>query len=469
MNTTEFAKLIHKTDEKFEKCWEILATLKSKPDESLRLFQPTLCEALFDLSAGYRAIAQERQRLISRKQRLSPSWFSKRQRSLASLQDAIVEAGAIGRTMGDSYAWLFYRNDLDLLEQHLKHRMNNHMPPGFGGLGEKEFVKGVLRVGDFIVLYHGTTSILRLGDVSLVDTKGFRVVGIGELKTTPKKPGELSITLLVTGNKKILPLESIVKIRSSTSSSIQSFPPAMKARLDRQIERTVRAISSTDTRKDGSRIEMRVETHVPEFEKMLEETRVGKFSFARFGPGLLCIVFRYRRRSLCATLSPRKRIDFTKKLDGLVQHATQLVLPNSAHNSIDICSLVYRRDGVTRFQLGTLPVFWWPLKTETIKRLLFQELVVFTIFNPAHFIAKLEAAGFTVTLEKERTFHVEYTIKDKKFSLVGLPYFLQLICAYFYKEDEIMDMINRSMTAIDEANLKPNTKCEFRFDQFPCF
>lgn len=462
-----FNSLLHSTDEKFQKLWEILTTLKTKPNESIQLFQPMLCEALFDLSHGYRKISQERKHLILKKQELSSSWFSKRQKLLASRQEAIFQADAIGRTMGDSFAWLFYMNNLDLLEEHLKHAETNQMPPGFGGLGEKEFVRQVPRVGNFIVLYHGTTSILRLGDVSLIDVKSFRVAGIGELKTTPKKPGELTITLLVVGHKELLPAGSVIKVPSLTNTSVTSFPPAMKARLDRQIDRTVKAISSSHVKKAGPKLSAEVETFVPEFEKLLREARVDRFSYAQFGPGLLCLVFRRRGKSLCSILSSGKQIDFNKKLDDLTQHAMKIVLPESPHNSLDICSLVYRRDGATRYQLGTLPVFWWPLKTDTIKRLLFQEFIVFTFFNPAHFISKLESSGYTVNFENERTFNIEYMIKDKRFSVMGLPYFLRLICYYFYKEEEVIDIMKRGIKAIDEANIKPNTKCELRLGQQP--
>jgi hypothetical protein len=468
MTKAEFKSLLLKTDEKYHKCWDILATLKTKPVESLLLFQPMLCEALLDLSNAYKAIFQERKSLVLRKQKVSPSWFSRRQKLLASRQDAIVEAGAIGRTMGDSFAWLFYRNDMSLLEQHLKHCETKHMPPGFGGIGEKEFVRRVPRIDNFMLLYHGTTTILRLGDVSLIDLKSLRVAGIGELKTTPKKPGELSIALLIMGHKEFLPAESTIRIKSSTNTSVTSFPPAMKARLDRQIDRTVKAISSAHVKKEGSQMSMRVETYVPEFEKMLKEARVGRFSYAQFGQGLMCVVFRYKKRNLRSALSPDKQIDFAKKLEDLTHHAIKIALPGSPHNSIHICSLVYGRNGATRFQLGALPVLWWPLKTDTVKKLVFRELVVFTIYNPAHFISKLEAAGFTITFQDERTFNIEYTIDDKRFSVMGLPYFLGLICFYFYKEDEVIDMITKSITAIDEAKLMPNTRCELRFDQHPC-
>lgn len=463
MTKTDFNKLLLRTDEKYRKCWEVLATLKTKPDESIQLFQSMLCEALFDLSNGYRAISQRRKKLISRKHKLSPAWFSKQQKLLASRQDSIVEASAIGRTMGDSFAWLFYRNDLDLIEQHLKHYENSHIPPGFGGIGEKEFISRVRRIGDFMILYHGTTSILRLGDVSLIDLKSFRVAGIGELKTTPKKPGELSIALLITGHKEHLPAKSLIKISASQKTDKTTFPPPMKARLERQIDRNVKALSSTRTDKDGSKIDIRVETYIPEFEKMLREAKVGKFSYRQFGPGLLCIVFKQKRRRLSSVLSPNKQIDFASKLDELPKHAIKIAMPGSPHNSLNIDSLVYGRNGTTRFQLGTLPVFWWPLEADIIKKLIFQEYIVDITYNPAHFIAKLAAAGFTVASE-DGSFSLYHTVGKKKFYVTGLPYFLSLICFYLYKEEEVIEMLKKSITAIDDAGVKANTKCEFRFD-----
>ena len=469
MTKTEFSKLLHDTDERYQKCWAILASLKSKPNESLQQFQTLLCEALFCLSDAYRSISQKRKILISRKDKLSLPWFSKRQKLLASRQDSIGKAVAIGKTLGDSFVWLFYRNDLVLLEEHLKHCENNHMPPGFGGLGEKEFVKQVPRIGNYFLLYHGTTSILRLGDVSLIDVKSFRVVGIGELKTTPKQPGELSISLLIMGNKELFQNESVLKIPSSTKTSRSPFPPSMQARLDRQMARNANALSSTSKIKEGSKIDIRLETYIPEFEKMVKAARTGHFSYQQFGPGLLCVVLKQKKRSLCSALSPAKKISFSSRLDGLTNHALNLVLPESPYNTIDVGSLIYTRDGATRFQLGTLPVFWWPLPIDVIKKLIFQEYLVFTIYNPAHFISKLQAAGFSVTFNDDERFSVNYLLGDKRYSFTGLRYFLGLIFAHFYKEEEIIDMLNRSISAIDDAKLVSNTKCEFRFHQQPCF
>lgn len=212
-----------------------------------------------------------------------------------------------------------------------------------------------------VFLMHTGQSILRLGDVSLIDVNSFRVAGIGELKTTPIKPGELSITLLVMGQKENLSFESITKSPPSTKSPLRAFPPAMKTRLNRQIARNAKALSSNSINKDGSQINIRLETYIPDFERMLKAARIGHFSYQQFGPGLLCTVFKHNKKTLSSVLVCDKEINVSKKLDDLTEHAMNLILPESPHNSIDIGSLIYSRNGATKFQLGTLPVFWWPL------------------------------------------------------------------------------------------------------------
>lgn len=465
MTKYNLKKLLLKTDERYNKCWEILATLKTKPDESLQLFQATLCKALFDLSNAYRAISQQRKSLIARRHRLSSSWFSKRQRLLAGRQKAIMEASAIGRTMGDSFAWLFYRNDLDLLHQHLKHSETNHIPPGFGGIGEKEFIKRVLRLGEFMVLYHGTTTILRLGDVSLIDLKKFKVAGIGDLKTTPTEPGKLSITLLVMGDKRLLPAGSIINLSSSPKKLIDKFPSAMKARIERRIERNIKALSSSDINKNDSHIKLRIETYIPEFEKMLQNARAGRFTYQQFGDELLCVVYRHKKQSLHTTVAPDKSSDFGRKLTDLTAYANKLVLRGSPHNNLTFGSFLYKRDGTPKFQLGTLPIFWWPLNVESIRKLIFQEYIVCILYNPAHFISKLEAEGFTLEFQKDRSgFNLYNTIGKDKLCVTGLPYFFELICSYFYKESEVIEMLKRSIKAIEQVGINKNAKYEFKFD-----
>ena len=56
------------------------------------------------------------------------------------------------------------------------------MPPGFGGIGETMFMKNVRMFGEYMVIYHGMTTILRIGDITFIDLKKLKVAGIGEIK-----------------------------------------------------------------------------------------------------------------------------------------------------------------------------------------------------------------------------------------------------------------------------------------------
>src|SRR5713101_350415 len=57
-------------------------------------------------------------------------------------------------------------------------------PAGDGGEGELALIDAVRFFGDKYILFHGITTMFRLGDASLADLTTHRIVGIGELKTT---------------------------------------------------------------------------------------------------------------------------------------------------------------------------------------------------------------------------------------------------------------------------------------------
>ena len=68
-------------------------------------------------------------------------------------------------------------------------------------MGEIQFIRHVPVVAGHLVLYHGITTFLRVGDVSLISLDGTRrVAAIGELKTRPDHEDEmLNISLLLHG------------------------------------------------------------------------------------------------------------------------------------------------------------------------------------------------------------------------------------------------------------------------------
>jgi hypothetical protein len=71
-------------------------------------FQPRLFDALAALEDRHHAIRAAEKRLIKRKRHLDPSWFARRMKRLASYRKLIEHGLAIGRAIGDGFAWIFY-------------------------------------------------------------------------------------------------------------------------------------------------------------------------------------------------------------------------------------------------------------------------------------------------------------------------------------------------------------------------
>ena len=189
----------------FRDCWGTLCDMKSGNTQGLfakrfREFQPTLADAIFRLDEDYRAVTREKRSLVNKKEVLSEPWFGRRMRKLESYRTALKEAGTVGRSIGDAFAWFFYRNDQATLARHLQHEPVSFTPSGIGGKGEVESLKRLWSTGR-LPLYHGVTSCLRHGDFSLMDLNSGKAVAIAEAKARRKNKQTIEVRLHLVGKK----------------------------------------------------------------------------------------------------------------------------------------------------------------------------------------------------------------------------------------------------------------------------
>ena len=99
--------------------------------------QNHLIDAQWTLNVQYKAIAQEKQRLIAGKKSYHLTWFRRRMAQLDKYLKAITSTIGIGKVIGDGYAWIFYRDDVALIEQHLSQQRQPHLSLGVGGIGDR--------------------------------------------------------------------------------------------------------------------------------------------------------------------------------------------------------------------------------------------------------------------------------------------------------------------------------------------
>lgn len=463
MNNRKVKEILSSAEQNYRDCWNILISLKTGPCESLVEFQPRLSTTLLELTATYREIHQLRQYLIARKARLNKSWFVKRQRVLDDRQQAILRVIAVGRTLGDAFAWFFYQNDPDYLERHRQHPRQEHSPPGIGGFGEHTFIKDFPMINGLMVIYHGITSLLRIGDISLIDLNQLRVVAIGELKTAPVD-GKIVINLTAIGNEHAFRSNSF-EISNSTQVPRDLLNQKQHQRLKQQLER-IRNIINPNNRVNrlSNILEIEENRYVSEFNKFLRRTRVGQFKYQQFGEGLLCAAYRRKKSSLYWTvLGPALR-DLDQKLKDLPKITKHLLISSSPHNQLLIGSMLYDTDGKSNLLIGAIPIFWWNLDDELIRKIIFQEIIVQTIYNPAHLLAKLEAADFSISGDGHiSNLSIQRRIDHRVYEVGGISYFVELIRESFFVEQQVVKMLIDSVEELAKQDTIQHGHVQLRF------
>ncbi|MBD1548134.1 hypothetical protein [Roseibium aggregatum] len=436
-------------DVHFQWCWEFLRTprKKLKSRQAIFDFQVRLTTAFERLCTTYRAIKAAERRLIGRKSLYSAEWFDNRMAQLAQYRNVIIEALGIGRCLGDGFAWVFYRNEPALLEQHAMHQRQLLLPPGIGGIGERAFVEKLQGFEGNFVIYHGITSILRLGDVSFYDPSSGKIACVGELKTKHMGEDQYQIALgIVAGDEKSLVIPPV-----DAANDEQAIPlePGVRETLNRQVKQISAAFTNKKKSKDDVRIDMKTQFHHGILAQVVgkSETRVVRFRQA--GSGLTIGAWRPRKISSLGRRLMRKTGPREKALKP-VQDAALAILSNELDdNCLFVSSLGNHDSGYPPMLTGTDPFFWWPLDAHILYDIIFGYVIVMTAFNPAHLWAELRKRGFTVVVDKRsRVTTIHKEINGRQMEVKNFDYFHQAVQHGLLSEEAALEIFD---TWIDNA------------------
>lgn len=465
-NRADIKRCVDAAALEFERCLALLSDMKRgrlRDREGLSLieFQPTLATALSRLSGMYLQLSAEKERRIRAKRDLSGPWFVRRMRFLSRQQEVVSRAIHVGRCIGDGFAWFFYQNNRRLLLEHLKEPTHLLIPQGVGGFAELEMAKKVPVTDGHFVVYHGITSILRLGDFSLVDLKDFTVKTIGEIKAGKPADGALRISM-------IFPDASTHGLSSRGSGSRAAKPPATvstvpaQARLDRQLRRIVKAYKELNT-EIQTKVSYEMEDRISSLEDFLKEAPQRKCRFKQFGKSLLLIAIRHGRPSLYERLGTSDQT-WKKRLSGVDKEVMPIVLPTRKDNALFVNGWPYQEDGRPSHRPGMIHPLWWPLSSQTLRQLMLQEIVVFTVFNPAHLFEAFEQAGFETETDNLSKLSVKKELETKLLHLEGVSHYLQLIQEYFFSEADVVRMLSGMEARAHAAGPQP-TRIELYIEQ----
>jgi hypothetical protein len=433
----------------FRSCWNVLCSWKTQTPElgrSLLEFQPTLAKALFDLEHIYDKVVNYRDFLIASKERRSRTTIPHRLRALDRYKSALEEVMSIGRSLGDAFAWVFYQKSPDVVRKHLVHQAVRHFPTGIGGRGEVEFIRHA-RAEKHFVLHHGITTFLRVGDVSFIDLQSWTVVALGELKSHGSQPGTVNITLhAISNNRDHLP--RLLVVPGALQAGSRDDRPAASTAFTQRLKRQVSEMNSALAAKEpGQKSNLFNAYHTQELSELAGHILKRRVAYTRVGDGGVLVAVRpFRRANLASLLFSRQTGDkIVAKLTRLPTLVVEAADANSSENSLRVGELT------TVFGWGRLPFFWWPVDNDFLEKLYFRELLVFSVYNPVHLIAKLRAAGFEVA-----DVHAEYPTVKKRFKdaiaeVENFKFFVMSIQHYLMREDKIVEVLT---TIAKEADIK---------------
>jgi len=414
-------------------------------------FQTRLYKPIAGLEKLYRRIKREEKRLIREKARFKPHWFAKRMAALAAYSKRIRDGLMLGRAIGDGFAWFFYERDPNLIDEHLKLQPQPLLPADLGGAGERIILENVQGVDGKFLLYHGITSILRIGDITFVDLTTMRVACLGELKTSRIDPKEINISIsLIAGAKDQFPKFPTSENREA---SVPPAPPSasMQTRFDRQRKVMQESVVRARDERAGLTIENQLRFHFRELEDVVKRSRTGAFEYVQAGSGMIIGAWRLPSPTSLGSPPPEKALERVAKLtEDAPTWAMKILDRASQWNSISYGGL--GGDESLTVRSSELPFFAWPVDPDVLADIAFGRVVVITLFNSGHMIRRLSEQGYIIEVDEQgrlRRAHKE--VDGKILELGNYDYFLSLVQWALMTEDSVMSMIDETIAATTQV------------------
>lgn len=455
----------------FEWCQQSLAAMKNPGDyegvgHAILDFQPRLRDAISALETTYRRIKREEKRLIANKQGYNEAWFKQRMGKLASYTKSLTEGLAIGRALGDGFAWQFYQQDRDLIDEHLKLQRQTLLPPAIGALGEKLTLENMRGWDEHLLIYHGTTTFLRMGDFSLVDLKSGRVSCIGELKTQRVDEQQVSVSISLIGSEgSRMPKLPEFKKRKA-EEELEPAPPLpsrMRSRLKRQIREIHEAMERAHEGRAEESISNRSKFYFVELEELVRRSHTKSFEFAKAGDGLLFGALRLRAgTTLASKLMGEGFGSFDRAVADTPASVLKILSPDIADNSISMCSL--GGPDYLPTDRSCPPFLAWSVDPDVLADIMFGRVIVVTFFNRAHLIAKLRERGFEVeTDDKGKLLRAHKLVEEnKQIALEHFDQILGLVERSLMTEESVIAMIDETISASMALGKDGLGRVEFR-------
>lgn len=444
-------KILNTADEDLHECFDMLMDFRNCKNDICKIifqFQPLLAETLLNLMEFYSKLSKEKNILINAKSDYAEDVFSKEMAINGRFMKAISTAIDIGKSMGDAFAWFFYRDNREELEKHFAHTSTGLYVFGVGGHGELEFIKKNPCIDGFYVLYHGITTTLRIGDFSLYDLN-HGIVGIGELKTK-KEGNNLQISAFISTRINI-------QVHSESKNKQHSFEERLRLikqdfpRIEKQLKAQINFLKTTKvdaTAVCAAAYEYNmINTLTPESPFMLNSDR-----------SLMVIATWSKYQSMYDVLIEKEEASGLLK-DEIIESARLMVLPKSPYNQFHIGRLT------TASSLLTIPILWWHINDYICEDIYFLRVGINTVFNPARLLNYFAEDGFSITISGElNKIKLQKRIADKKISFGNFSSLCFLITNSFMTTYDAYSSVKQVINEVEKEKFPINSRIDMHIN-----
>lgn len=448
----EAKREINKAEKILSKSFDRLLALK-RADKNFKdyilTFQPELAECLYGLMTFYRKLKTEARDIISKKRLYSLEEFSKLMAQNKKFADTVKKAIEMGKRLGDAFVWFFYQGNLSELEKHFNHESTGLFVAGIGGRGEIEFIKNTPVLNGCLVLYHGITSMLRIGDFSLY---GFDmgIVGIGELKS--EQVGQnIEVRAYITSKIKLdfeLQSDALSKTQLAEKPALN---PVVAARLKKQLPIHKKALH---TRKADMEI-----SKIAHFEYNLIDELEQNDVVLNNDKSLLLLATRAKTSGLFEMLNENDDGVLPECLHSM---AEQMILPNSAYNRFIVGAIT------TNMSYSRKPILWWEIHDNVCKSIYFGRLRISTVFNPAQMIQHYVDKGYSVVNSTNmRQIKLRKIVDDYKTEFGNFEMLFDLISHSLLKTEYVIELSDKVIADTENGKFPPNAKIDM-ITHLPC-
>lgn len=452
ISKTDTERIVDSSERVFSECFDMLSAFKSPNisiSDALQRFQPALAEALYDLMTFYQKLKAERRYLISQKHNYSTTCFRSIMAENDSYTQTVQETIKIGKSLGDAFAWFFYQNNLPELLKHFEHPSTGLHVGGLGGKGELEFIKHNQVLSGLFVIYHGNTSMLRVGDFSLYAPK-YGIVGLGELKTEPTENG-IKVNAYISSRIDICTSDKGTKSQSIPIGKLTSMPtafPTLKRQLAAQDDLLFHSQSTNNLQ--PAKYDY----------KLIEQLSIENPIVFNEDHSLMLTKLSCPEQSLFKIISTHQDIE-SMLPDNYATVTEKLVVPESAKNRF-IVGLIDTEASYLR-----IPPFWWSIDNTLCKKIYFRQIYIATLFNPAHLIQHMEDNGFNITDDSinRREIDLIKTTEKRRFKLCDFNLFFDLVSYSLMVPKYILEIIDKVIADIEMDKYPPNTKIDMIVQQ----